>query len=125
MVKQIALNNVPHPRGEDPRGPSRQGEVKKMLAALMIGAALLAGCAAGPSAPPRLVEVKAPIPTPVYCAVPALVKPALPIAGLTPVSAPADTIRAYAATVVILKGAVEDRDQVIAGCAAPVAKAGP
>ena len=34
-------------------------------------------------------------------------------------TAPADTIRAYAATVVILKAAVRERDAVLAGCAKP------
>lgn len=67
------------------------------------------------------VTVKVPVYKPVYCQIPALAKPALPIAELQPDSAPADTIRAYAATVVILKGALGERDAVIAGCAKPPA----
>jgi hypothetical protein len=78
------------------------------------------GCAAEP-APPILtpVEVKLPIATPVYCEVGKLDKPALPIATLKVDSVPDDTIRAYAATVAILKGAVAQRDLMLAGCAAP------
>ena len=82
-------------------------------------ALLIAGCASMP--PPILtpVEVKVPVATPVYCDVGKLDKPALPLSALKADSAPADTIRAYAATVAILKGAVQERDSVIAGCAAP------
>ena len=82
---------------------------------------LLAGCASAPPISPIAtpVTVKMPVYEPVYCAVPALTKPALPIAQLGANSAPADTVRAYAATVVILKGAVSERDAVIAGCAKP------
>ncbi|MBF6559121.1 MAG: hypothetical protein IVW56_02435 [Candidatus Binataceae bacterium] len=64
-----------------------------------------------------------PIYAPVYCEPPALTHPALPIAALTARSAAADTMRAYAATVEILKGAVDDRDAVIAGCASPAGNA--
>ena len=63
---------------------------------------------------------KVPVATPVYCQVAKLNQPALPIAALHPDSAPADTVRAYAATVAILKGAVRQRDLVIEGCAPPV-----
>jgi len=65
------------------------------------------------------IEVKVPVATPVYCDVAKLDRPALPLSALKPDSAPADTIRAYAATVVILKGEVTQRDSVIAGCTAP------
>jgi hypothetical protein len=65
------------------------------------------------------IEVEVPVATPIYCSVAKLNKPALPIGELKADSAPADTIRAYAATVAILKGAVEQRDSVLAGCAAP------
>ena len=44
------------------------------------------------------------------CPAPALADPALPLAGLRPESPPADTMRAYAAAVAILKGAVRERD---------------
>jgi hypothetical protein len=56
---------------------------------------------------------------PVYCTPPAHATPALPIAGLTAASAPADTLRAYAATVVVLKATVRELDALIAGCAEP------
>jgi hypothetical protein len=62
------------------------------------------------------VEVQIPVYKPVYCTAPALDHPRLPVATLAAGSAPADTLRAYAATVVLLKGAVRDRDEVIAGC---------
>ncbi len=73
--------------------------------------------------PPVPVTVKVPVPEPVYCPAPNEAKPALPIAGLSPRSAPADTMRAYAASVVILKGAVEERDQILRGCTRPSATA--
>jgi hypothetical protein len=80
----------------------------------------VAGCATQ-AAPPILtpVEVRVPIATPVYCQVGKLDNPELPIRRLKADSDPDDTIRAYAATVAILKGAVRQRDLVIAGCAAP------
>jgi hypothetical protein len=86
--------------------------------ALMAG---ICGCASAPP-PPILtpIEVKVPVATPVYCQVAKLDKPALPIAALKSDSAPEDTIRAYAATVAILKGAVRQRDLALQGCAAPV-----
>ncbi|HEY2526084.1 MAG TPA: hypothetical protein VGI29_13550 [Candidatus Binataceae bacterium] len=51
------------------------------------------------------------------CPAPALADPTLPLAALKPQSPPADTMRAYAAAVAILKGAVRERDAVLAGCA--------
>ena len=82
--------------------------------------ALLAGCASAPPLEvPMPVTVKEPVYVPVYCPVPRLAPPAMAVAGLVPDSPPADTIRAYAATVVTLKGAVTERDAIIAGCAAP------
>lgn len=94
--------------------------VGKVRSVAMIAAAFaLAGCAAGaPSAPavrPLMVQVPVLHETP--CPAPALADPALPIAGLKPESPPADTMRAYAAAVAILKGAVRERDTVLAGCA--------
>lgn len=87
---------------------------------MVVALVATSGCA-GPAANPVLtpIEVKIPIPSPVYCTVAKLAKPELPIAGLKSDSPPADTIRAYAATVAILKGAVRERDAEIAGCAAP------
>ena len=87
------------------------------MAALVFGFAV-AGCAAGaPAAPtvrPLIVQVPVLHETP--CPAPVLTDPALPIAGLVPASPPADTMRAYAAAVAILKGAVRERDAVLAGC---------
>jgi len=92
--------------------------VKRLLPLLLVP---LAGCALAPSAmpPARPVTVDVPVAEPVYCAPPRLHYPKLPLAGLTANSPPADTIRAYAATVVVLKGVVRERDAVIAGCTAP------
>ena len=80
----------------------------------------IAGCAAGapaapPPPPPLMVQVPVLHQTP--CPAPTLARPALPLAGLKAGLPPADTIRAYAAAVVILKGAVRERDAVLAGCA--------
>ena len=80
----------------------------------------LAACArvAAP-APPRMVTVNVPVPQTVYCAVPALNPPPLAIASLAPDSSPADTMRSYVATVMVLKSAVHERDTILRGCAAP------
>jgi hypothetical protein len=97
--------------------------VRRLLPLLLV---LFAGCASAPPLGPIVapVTVKVPVYEPVYCAIPALAKPALPISELHADSAPADTIRAYAATVVMLKGAVSERDAVIAGCRKPQAASG-
>ena len=89
-----------------------------------LAAALLAGCVGGcVSAPPdpvlTPVEVRMPVETPVYCKVGKLDKPALPLSSLRPDSSAADCIRAYAAAVAVLKGAVLQRDLIIAACAGP------
>ena len=80
----------------------------------------LAACArvAAPP-PPRMVTVNVPVPQTVYCAVPALNPPPLAIASLAPDSSPADTMRSYVATVMVLKSAVHERDTILRGCAAP------
>ena len=81
---------------------------------------LAAGCASERPQPiPTPIEVKIPVPVPIYCSGSKLAKPALSIAALKADSPPADTIRAYAATVAILKGAVKARDAALAGCVAP------
>jgi hypothetical protein len=82
------------------------------------GAFALAGCTvgAGPAATVRPLMVQVPVLHETPCPVPALADPALPLAGVGPESAPADTMRAYAAAVAILKGAVRERDAVLAGC---------
>ena len=88
--------------------------------AVLILVGSICGCAAEQPQPILTpVEVKVPVETPVYCQVGKLDKPELPIAALKADSAPDDTIRAYAATVAILKGAVRQRDLVIERCAAP------
>ena len=81
--------------------------VNKAVAAMFAaGAFALAGCAAGagpaPTVRPLMVQVPVLHETP--CPVPALADPALPLAGVGPESPPADTMRAYAAAVAILKG---------------------
>ncbi len=92
-------------------------------------AAAIAGCAAGAAPAPavRPLMVRVPVLHETPCPVPALAHPALPITGLKPGSPPADTMRAYAAAVAILKGAVRERDAVLSGCAraaqAPAAQA--
>lgn len=87
---------------------------------------LLAGCALSPPffAATTPLEVKVPVYEPVYCAPPPHTNPTLPIAGLTAAAAPADTLRAYAATVVILKATVRELDSLIAGCTEPVGTGG-
>ena len=97
--------------------------VKTLLTIAIISMTAISGCATQSQPILTPVSVEVPIATPVYCEASTLEKPALPIAALTPDSPPADTIRAYAATVALLKGAVEERDLVIAGCAAPVGNA--
>ncbi len=93
---------------------------------LVLGAAaivtLLCGCAPGSDggANPLLVSVPVPAP-PMWCVTEVPARPALPIAKLSDGSAPADTIRAYAASIVLLKSAVVERDELIAGCAPPAA----
>ena len=78
----------------------------------------IAGCAAGARpAPPAPLMVQVPVLHQTPCPAPTLAPPALPLAGLEAGSPPADTIRAYAAAVAILKGAVRERDAVLAGCA--------
>jgi hypothetical protein len=103
-------------------GNLRSRGYNRVIPALAI---LFAGCAvAAPEPIVRAVEVKVPIATPVYCDPPALPRPVLPIAQLTPTSSPADTVRDYAATVDVLKGAVIQRDDELDGCRAPAVKRG-
>jgi hypothetical protein len=93
--------------------------VTRLLPLILV---LLAGCAFSPpffSAPAVPVEVKEPVYEPVYCHPQEAAPPPLPIADLTPKSAPADTMRAYVETVILLKALVHDRDALIAGCAEP------
>ncbi len=101
---------------------ARLRDVRRALGALTLGIAV-SGCAAAVTPVARPVTVRLPVPVPVYCPVPKLGYPALPIALLTPASSPADTIRAYAASVAKLKSAVLARDTVIAACSKASARA--
>ena len=99
-------------RARAPRGAGLLGAIAMMATAV-------AGCAAGAAPAPvvRPLLVRVPVLHETPCPAPRLADPALPIAGLTAGSPPADTMRAYAAAVAILKGAVRERDAVLAGCA--------
>ena len=88
-----------------------------VLALLLIYAA---GCATAAPAP-RPVMVEVPVPSPVYCTAERLHPPALAIAALRSDSPPADTIRSYAASVIVLKSAIKQRDAILQACAAPAA----
>ena len=93
--------------------------VRRLLPLILV---LLAGCAFSPpffSAPAVPMEVQEPVYEPVYCQPEETAPPALPIASLTSKSAPADTMRAYVESVILLKALVRDRDALIAGCAEP------
>ncbi len=96
----------------------RLGDLARV--AISTVALLAAGCATRPTEPVvRTVRVDVPVATPVYCDAPPLAKPELPIRDLGKGSTPADTVRAYAASIVILKGAVQQRDDLLKGCAKP------
>jgi hypothetical protein len=90
---------------------------------LPLSLVLLSGCAFSPPlfAPATPIEVQVPVYQPVYCTPPTLANPKLPVAALTAASPPADTIRAYAASVVLLKGAVRELNSIIQGCEEPAA----
>ena len=90
-----------------------------VLVTCALGALLVAGCAAEVPPPPETVTAEVPVMTPVYCNVQIPAKPALPLASLTPDSVPADTVRAYAASVALLKAAVVERDSLLRSCQAP------
>ena len=96
--------------------------VRRLLPLILVA---LTGCALTPSAviQPKVVKVEVPVAEPVYCETPPLPYPSLPVAGLSGGSKPADTMRAYVATVIILKGMVRQRDDVISGCAPPSSEA--
>jgi hypothetical protein len=97
----------------------------RALATFATAIAIQACVAQTPLPPPEVVTANVPVPTPVYCKVPRLEHPQLPIASLTDSSSAADCVRAYAASVALLKSAVIERDTVLAGCAAPAAQASP
>jgi hypothetical protein len=81
--------------------------------------ALLMGCAAVPLPPPRPLTVKVPVFTPMYCDVARPPLPKLPLTALKSDSAPGETMRAYVASVILLKGAVEERDALLGSCRPP------
>jgi len=84
----------------------------RFLSASLVVCALLAGCTSEPVI--RTVEVRVPVAA--ECpAPPSLVRPALPIADLTPESQPADVLRAYAATVEALMGYSLELEELLAG----------
>ena len=94
---------------------------------LPLSLVLFSACAFSPPlfSPATPMEVQVPVYQPVYCTPPTLANPKLPISALTAASPPADTIRAYAASVVLLKGAVRELDSIIQGCAEPTAEPPP
>ena len=96
-------------------GKSRSSRFGFLVVALAI-----TGCAAQR---PQTVDV--PVVKHVYCDPGDTVFPELPLAKLAPDAAPADTIRAYASTVAILKGEVERRDILLDSCRAPSSLVGP
>ena len=69
--------------------------------------------------------VEVPIATPIYCQVPKLEPPILAISTLTADSPPADTVRSYAASVDVLKSAVQERDTILEACAPPTGASAP
>ena len=87
----------------------------------LIGAIALAACETqiDDHVPPPPQQVEIPIAQPVYCDVPKMSRPGLPIVELSAGSSPAETMRAYAASIALLKGAVSQRDEILAGCARP------
>ncbi|HZO81154.1 MAG TPA: hypothetical protein VFB33_05620 [Candidatus Binataceae bacterium] len=109
-------------RAQAPRRLSRAAA--RTLVAAGLGCAM-AGCAAGAAAPlpAAPVRVEVPLLRQVPCPLPRLAHPTLPLGALTAGSPPADTIRAYAASVAILKGAVREREALLAGCARAAATA--
>ena len=94
---------------------------------LPLSLVLLSGCAFSPPlfSPVTPIEVQVPVYQPVYCTPPTLANPQLPVSALTAASLPADTIRAYAASVVLLKGAIRELNSIIQGCEEPAATSAP
>jgi hypothetical protein len=116
---------VPHPPLADERRPpptNGRGKIHSPRCGAAFLILALSGCTqVAPAPAPRPVLVQVPVATPIYCQVPPLNPPILAIASLTPDSPPADTVRSYASSVEVLKGAVRERDSILEGCAAPPA----
>ena len=89
---------------------------RRSIGTLVLVAAV-AGCVGPASQPPVMVTAEVPIAKLVYCDVAPPAYPVLPIANLGADSAPADTVRAYAETIALLKSAVRQRDALIESCA--------
>lgn len=110
------------------RMPARKatGSIWGLGLAVIVGSLGIIGCATRPApVPPAPFTVDVPVPEPVYCSAQAPARPALPISALSESSSPADTIRAYAASVIILKGAVEQLARILAGCTRPPSASAP
>jgi len=107
------------PTAARPRVKDARESVARLaaLACALAIAGCAAGCAASAAPAPAPLMVQVPVLHQTPCPAPTLARPALPLTGLEAGSPPADTIRAYAAAVAILKGAVRERDAVLAGCA--------
>jgi hypothetical protein len=91
-----------------------------LRAAGIAAACALAACARVVAPPaPRAVMVNVPVLHTVYCAAPELKPPTLALASLGADSPPADTMRSYVASVMVLKSAVRERDAILRGCGAP------
>jgi hypothetical protein len=108
------------PKARAGRGAALRTSRTPACASVLGAAALLSGCTQlAPAPAPRPVLVQIPVATPIYCTVPPLNPPIIAIASLTPDSPPADTVRSYASSVEVLKSAVQERDSILEGCAAP------
>jgi hypothetical protein len=100
------------------RGSWTKATARAALAMLAIAAAGCAGAAAVAPAPAPM-PVSVAVAEPVYCKIPIPADPALAIAALGADSPPADTVRAYASSVAVLKAAVRQRDALLEACAPP------
>jgi hypothetical protein len=131
-VRERTRQNAPPPARENAPPPARHGgghqgaiaaphysAPSRLAGALLLAAALLCGCARVAQPPPVPLTVEVPVPERVPCAVAIPARPALPIASLVAGSPPADTMRAYAATVAVLKVAVGERDDLLRACIEP------
>ncbi len=107
-----------------PRARVRRARGVPALCCEITSLLFLLGCAARPPAPvPQTVVADVPVARRVYCDVKIPARPALPIAALAPSATPADVVRAYAASVALLKGAVVAREALLRGCARPSPRA--
>ena len=110
---------------EEVRNPRWVSHPDLFLICFLLLSFCLCACAHVAPPAPRPVMVEVPIATPIYCQVPKLQPPILAIAALTPDSLPADTVRSYAASVDVLKSAVQERDTILEACAPPADASAP